>query len=67
MPETKFTYPDMIRCIKREITYRQAVYPNLVIRGKMTEGTKNREIALMQAILDVLYELSGEEYLKNLD
>lgn len=67
MPDTKFTYPDMIRCIKRELSYRKVVYPNLVIRGKMTEGTKDKEIAIMQAILDVLYQLSGEEYLKNLD
>lgn len=35
---------EQIRCVEREISMRKRVYPGLVIRGKMTEGQKDREI-----------------------
>lgn len=45
---------EQIRCVEREISMRKRVYPGLVIRGKMTEGQKDREIATMQAVYQTL-------------
>lgn len=45
---------EQIRCVEREISMRKRVYPGLVIRGKMTEGQKDREIAAMQAVYQTL-------------
>lgn len=43
-----------IKCVEREIAMRKRVYPGLVIKGKMTEGQKDREIATMQAVYQTL-------------
>lgn len=45
---------EQIRCVEREISMRKRVYLGLVIRGKMTEGQKDREIAAMQAVYQTL-------------
>lgn len=51
------TLTDQIRCIRRELGYRGKVYPNLVARGKMTQGAAAREIEVMGAVLDTLLSL----------
>lgn len=45
---------EQIKCVEREIEMRRRVYPNLVIRGRMTAGAKDREIAAMQAVYETL-------------
>lgn len=48
------TISEQIKCVEREIEMRRRVYPNLVIRGKMTAGAKDKEIATMQAVYNTL-------------
>lgn len=50
----EITIQDQLRCVEREINKRQSVYPWLVARGKMTNGTKDKEIATMQAVYHTL-------------
>lgn len=45
---------DQIKCVQREIEMRKKVYPNSVLRGKMTVGQKDKEIAAMTAVLNTL-------------
>lgn len=45
---------EQIKCVEREIQKRKWVYPNLVLAGKMTQGTKDKEIATMQAVYNTL-------------
>ena len=59
MPD--YTIDEQIRCVEREISYRTAVYPYRVVAGKMTEGTKNKEIALMEAVLATLKKVQYDE------
>ena len=40
------------RCIEREISQRERVYPRLVAAGKMREATALREIEVMKAVLE---------------
>jgi hypothetical protein len=47
-----FTLTEKRSCVEREIRMRRRVYPRWVHQGKMNKGTAEREIALMQAILD---------------
>lgn len=39
-------------CIERELRMRRRVYPRRVADGKMTQAQADREIAVMEAILD---------------
>ncbi|MBQ9236258.1 MAG: hypothetical protein IJ184_07350 [Alphaproteobacteria bacterium] len=63
----KITLDEQIRCVQREITYREYVYPNLCARGKMTVGTKEKEIATMQAVLATLKNVKYDEDAKPFD
>lgn len=45
---------EQIKCVEREISMRERVYPRLVINGKMTAGQKDREIAAMKAVYNTL-------------
>lgn len=45
---------EQIKCVEREISMRERVYPRLVINGKMTAGQKDREIATMKAVYNTL-------------
>ena len=46
-----YTNEEKVACLKRELTMRHRVYPGLVARGKMTDVEAQREIALMQEIM----------------
>lgn len=48
------TIDDLIRCAEREIKMRKKVYPWRVRQGKMPQGQADREIRLMEAILENL-------------
>jgi len=43
---------DKIRCLEREIAYREKVYGRLVANGTMNPEKAYREVAIMQAILE---------------
>lgn len=45
---------EQIKCVGREIAMRKSVYPRLVIKGKMTVGEKDKQIAAMQAVYNTL-------------
>lgn len=55
--EPEISLDDEVRCVERELKFRTMVYPRLVSKGRMTTGTMNREIALMESILARLKSL----------
>jgi hypothetical protein len=50
---------DMIAELRRELRYRQTIYPSLIKRGALTKAAADRQNARLQAALDVL--VSPEE------
>jgi hypothetical protein len=46
------TNADKLACAERELAFRLRVYARLVVRGKMTKTEQEREIILMQSIVD---------------
>jgi hypothetical protein len=48
---------DMIAELRRELRYRQIIYPSLIKRGALTEAAADRQNARLQAALDVLVSL----------
>jgi hypothetical protein len=47
------------RCVERELTMRQKIYPRWVANGRMTAAEAAREIATMTAVLATLQSLPG--------
>jgi hypothetical protein len=45
---------EMLRCAERELALRRWVYPKQIARQNMDENTANREIRLMQDIVNYL-------------
>jgi hypothetical protein len=45
---------EQIACVRREIGYRQRVYPRRVAARQMTQGLADKQIALMSAVLETL-------------
>lgn len=56
---------EQIKCVKREIEMRKKVYPNSVLRGRMTAGQKDKEIATMEAVLNTLIIAGRTHILKS--
>jgi len=52
--EPPISLDDMRRCARRELAYRNRVYPRWVSEGKMKAGMAERELAVMGAIVDTL-------------
>lgn len=48
------TLAEMIQEIEREITMRRAVYPGLIAKQRITQNRADRQILVMQSILDNL-------------
>jgi hypothetical protein len=44
------TILDKLACIRREIAYRERVYPRLITNKKMSQAAADREIAVMKVI-----------------
>ncbi len=59
----KVSMTEQIKCVKREISMRERVYPRFVKKGKMTQDEADREIAAMKAVLDTLNEKSEPTFL----
>jgi hypothetical protein len=45
---------DLLACCRRELNFRQRVYPKWVDKGTMTENKAQAEIELMRSICDFL-------------
>jgi hypothetical protein len=52
------TLPEQIAEIEREIELRRRVYPRWVADRKLTQGTADRQIAAMEAVLRTLQRTS---------
>ena len=53
------TLDDEIACVRREIQYRERVYPRWVAEGKMKPDAADRQLALMRAVLGRLNGLKA--------
>lgn len=60
-----FNIQEQIKCVKREIEMRKKVYSNSVLRGRMTAGQKDKEIATMEAVLNTLIIVERTHILKS--
>jgi hypothetical protein len=49
-----FTIDELCACARREVAQRKKVYPRLIRDGKMSSDESARQIALMEAIADLL-------------
>ena len=56
-----FTLEELRVCAEREVKQRQRVYARLVEKGSMTPVKAEREIAMMQAIVEILKPLEQPE------
>ena len=45
---------DMIAELRRELRYRQIIYPSLIKRGALTDASADRQTTRLQAALEVL-------------
>jgi len=62
MPE-RITVEDKRRSAERELGMRRRVYPRWVEIKKMTQAMSDREIAIMEAIVDDYRALEAKERL----
>jgi hypothetical protein len=49
----------LLQCAKRELSYRQRVYPRLVGEDKMSPQKMAYEIACMTRIVEILDQMNG--------
>lgn len=47
-----FTNRQKMQCIERELGYRRFVYPRRVAAGKMVQASADKQIALMEEIVE---------------
>jgi hypothetical protein len=57
------TTQDKLKCVERELGFRQRVYDRLIERGKMSKRQADREIELMIAIVDDYQAMAEAERL----
>jgi hypothetical protein len=56
------TTKDKLRCVQRELAMRKRCYPRWVDENKMSEGKKELELTVMEAIVhDYVAALAAEE------
>jgi hypothetical protein len=48
----QFTAAEKLDCLKRELTMRRHVFPRRVKQSSMSQAKANREIALIEAMID---------------
>lgn len=61
-----YPYSEQLREVRREIAYRQRMYPQRVADRKMTQTQADRHMALMQAVAETLEPLARSEELPGL-
>lgn len=52
--EREYTLLEMRDCIKREVGFREHVYPRRVAEGKMKQAKADWELACMRAVLKTI-------------
>jgi len=52
---------DQLKCVRREIAFRERVYARRVADRKMTQAQADREIATMKAVAETLAPLARAE------
>lgn len=62
----KITFSDKEACARRELKFRRQVYPRRVEQGKMKQADADREIEVMEAIVEdyakaAAVEISGRD------
>lgn len=60
MATVTITLDDQIRCVRRELALRERCYPAWVRSNRMTQGVADRELLMMQAVLDTLLGMAKE-------
>ena len=63
MASSDFTNEQLRKCAERELRLRKQVYPGRVERGRMTHYVADLEIAMMEAIVELLREREAAERL----
>ncbi|MET4106012.1 hypothetical protein [Hymenobacter sp. UYP22] len=60
MKENQVIYPlpEQVRCLRREVTMRYAVYPGRVAAQKITQADMDREIGTMEAAADTIEKMA---------
>lgn len=46
-----FTDQELVECVRRELSYRETVYPRLIADNKMSRQKAEQQIELMKAVL----------------
>jgi hypothetical protein len=59
----EFSTEQLHGCAQRELARRKVTYPNRVLTGRLTQERADRELAMQQAIVDLLAELARSERL----
>ena len=54
LPHRKPDLVQQMKCVRREISMREQVYPRWVVSGKLKQETADYEIEAMRAVLDTL-------------
>lgn len=54
---------EQVACIKREIRFREHVYPRRIAAGRMSTQDARHEIERMKAVLTTLEEVAAKERL----
>jgi hypothetical protein len=59
---TAIPLTEQLRCVRREIGFRERVYARRVSEGRMTKAQADHELACMRAVEETIAELAkGEE------
>ena len=56
-PEAEVSLEAQIKCVEREVTYRNRVYARRISMGRMSEVFADQQIKLMKAVLKTLRKL----------
>ncbi|HZZ98338.1 MAG TPA: hypothetical protein VFG51_00215 [Candidatus Saccharimonadia bacterium] len=59
------TIPELIACVRRELSLRIAIYPKRVREFKMKQEVADHEIQCMQAVLEMLSKHDQQQQLFN--
>lgn len=54
------TIDDQIRCVRRELSFRQRCYVRFVQEGRMKQADADKEIATMQAVHQTLMRIKQD-------
>ena len=52
---------DQVLCVKREIRFRERVYPRWVSEARMTKAEADHQLAVMRAVLATLEQLREQQ------